>query len=270
MILFVVEGADREMTIFDSISSIFFAGKNKVLTIVAPAEMNIYMLYNLLAKDDFETDVIEVIRENSKEAAAQLNGFSRDDFAEIYYFFDFDEHGNNLSDDCLDSIDVLQKLLTIFDNETENGKLYISYPMIEAARDYDQASCGTANGNCFVNRIDFGNYKHDSSSLAANNDFRKYTFPTWKLAIFNFIYRICCLFQKREIERKDYVCLVNPYSIFINQIKVYCIKGNIFVLSAIPEFLLDYFPILWNSVVGKRKRFEFINNCSHLINESVE
>lgn len=61
-------------------------------------------------------------------------GLSREDFSEVYLFFDYDAHQTNLGKAVNE--DVIRQMLESFDNETENGKLYISYPMVEALRDY--------------------------------------------------------------------------------------------------------------------------------------
>lgn len=49
-------------------------------------------------------------------------------------------------------------MLVSFDNETENGKLYISYPMVEALRDFEEGKCGKA-GQCLILVAEMGNYK---------------------------------------------------------------------------------------------------------------
>jgi len=49
-----------------------------------------------LKEDDFETDIIEVLRESHDYIAEQLTGLSRDDFSEIYLFFDYDTHQTNM------------------------------------------------------------------------------------------------------------------------------------------------------------------------------
>ena len=123
---FIVEGEAREPLIIDNISKVFFGhGNFKIITL--PTGQNIYMLWKRLKEDDFDTDIIEVIREEHKELEEQLAGLSRDDFSEVYLFFDYDGHHNNLGEG--DDGNVLEKMLISFDNETENGKLYISYPM---------------------------------------------------------------------------------------------------------------------------------------------
>lgn len=137
----IVEGEVREPAIINNIIRIFFAHDNvKIITL--PAEQNIYMLWKKLKEDEFNTDIIEVLKENSKRIRAQLDGLERDDFSEVYLFFDYDGHQNNLKDNENDGNDVLLQMLKNFSNETENGKLYISYPMAEALRDFEEGVCG--------------------------------------------------------------------------------------------------------------------------------
>ncbi|MCR5236073.1 MAG: hypothetical protein K6E34_02585, partial [Lachnospiraceae bacterium] len=131
---FIVEGEVREPQIIDNISKVFFAhGNFKIITL--PVEENIYMLWKKLKADDFDTDIIEVLRESNDDIKEQLVGLSRDDFSEVYLFFDYDMHQTNLGKE--DDADAVAQMLKSFDNETENGKLYISYPMVEALRDYN-------------------------------------------------------------------------------------------------------------------------------------
>ena len=92
---FIVEGEVREPQIIDNISKVFFAhGNFKIITL--PAEENIYMLWKKLKADDFDTDIIEVLRESNDDIKEQLVGLSRDDFSEVYLFFDYDMHQTNL------------------------------------------------------------------------------------------------------------------------------------------------------------------------------
>ena len=92
---FIVEGEVREPQIIDNISKVFFTHKNyKIITL--PAGQNIYMLWKKLKEDDFDTDIIEVLREEHIELEKQLEGLNRDNFSEVYLFFDYDGHQNNL------------------------------------------------------------------------------------------------------------------------------------------------------------------------------
>ena len=79
---FIVEGEVREPQIIDNISKVFFAhGNFKIITL--PAEENIYMLWKKLKADDFDTDIIEVLRESNDVIREQLEGLSRVDFSEV-------------------------------------------------------------------------------------------------------------------------------------------------------------------------------------------
>lgn len=88
---------------------------------------HIYGLYNKLKEDDGFSDVIEVLKELYPEDDA-LQNTNREDISQVYLFFDLDIHKQPIEKSC----DQLNELVQFFDNETENGKLFLSYPMAEA------------------------------------------------------------------------------------------------------------------------------------------
>ena len=250
-ILFVVEGLKREMGIFRNISSVFFGGKSDVIAIAIPADRNIYMLYETLKEDDFETDIVEIIREEVPQARSLLEGLTREDFAEVYLFFDFDEHSNNLK--RIENVEALARMLQTFDNETEHGKLYISYPMVEAVRDYVAGDCKSASGSCFCHRDEFTEYKEKSSIDPAKSDVAHYDFKAWNEAIANYIHRAACLFAQKELIRESFVETVSPASIFGKEMEIYSRHKEVFILSCLPEFLIDYSEKHWSSALKRRK-----------------
>lgn len=243
---FIVEGEAREPQIIDNISRVFFSHKNyKIITL--PAGENIYMLWKQLKEDNFDTDVIEVLRESNSNIERQLFGLSRDDFSEVYLFFDYDAHQTNLEKGVDE--DVISQMLNSFDNETENGKLYINYPMVEALRDYEPGKCGNGN-DCFIEIQKFGDYKNTSAARAYNPHFKEYDISIWKDIIDVFVMKLSCLYDLSDImEYKQYSEEVSPSEIYFLETKED--EGQeTFVLSAFPEFLLDYFGIkLWKTSV---------------------
>ena len=173
---FIVEGEAREPQIIDTIPKVFFShGNFKIITL--PAGENIYMLWKKLKADDFDTDIIEVLRESNDDISKQLDGLSRDDFSEVYLFFDYDMHQTNLGKE--DDADAVKQMLESFDNETVNGKLYISYPMVEALRDYKSGICGDRVA-CFVAITDMKEYKNASAVRAVNPQFKEYDYEMMK------------------------------------------------------------------------------------------
>lgn len=243
---FIVEGKVREPLIIDNISKIFFAhGNFKIITL--PAGKNIYMLWKQLKEDDFDTDIIEVLREEHKELEEQLAGLGRDDFSEVYLFFDYDGHHNNLGEN--EGNDVLHQMLISFDNETENGKLYISYPMVEALRDFTAGVCGEKT-DCFALIEELGDYKSESAERSSYPQFNMYTFNIWKDVIDVFAMRLSCLMsQAKTITYNQYENNISPHEILqLEETEIQ--KNRVFILSAFPEFLLDYFGIkLWRTCV---------------------
>lgn len=247
---FIVEGEAREPQIIDNISKIFFSHKNyKIITL--PAGENIYMLWKQLKADDFDTDIIEVLREKNDAIRHQLTGLSRDDFSEVYLFFDYDAHQTNLGKGIDD--DIVYQMLESFDNETENGKLYISYPMVEALRDYEAGKCGNIN-NCFVSIKELVNYKNISASRTHNPQFKEYDINIWKDIIDVFVMKISCLYQLADnMNYNEYHNHVTPIGIYVFEVNE-SQKQRVFILSAFPEFLLDYFGVkLWKTCVKHKK-----------------
>lgn len=244
---FIVEGEAREPQVIDNISRVFFSHSNsKVITL--PAGENIYMLWKRLKADDFDTDIIEVLRESNQEIQNQLTGLSRDDFSEVYLFFDYDAHQTNLGS-AYENEDVVGQMLESFDNETENGKLYISYPMVEALRDFEPGSCGVPS-NCYVAIDDLAEYKTISASRSLIPHFRDYDIDTWKEIIDVFAMKISCLLGQAEVvSYEQYLDGISPGAIYSVE-KNKRIEQRVFILSAFPEFLVDYFGMrLWKTCV---------------------
>ena len=151
-----------------------------------------------------------------------------------------------LSDD--EDGDVLDQMLLNFDNETENGKLYISYPMVEALRDFEPGKCGDPV-RCLLPISEIRNYK-TVSATALYPQFDRYNYEIWKGIIDVYSMRLSCLMNEEEmISYNTYIDTVTPREVQLMEKREYN-KGYVFILSAFPEFLLDYYGIrLWKTCV---------------------
>ena len=135
MILFVFEGEKREPDLFRTLQRLYFPRDNE--TIVCSFGGNLYKLYDLyqeLEELGEEGDIVAILKE--RMAGKQDNPLAdverSSDFSEIYLFFDFDFHHKHLSVEEINS--QVKEMLTMFNDETDRGKLYINYPMIESIR----------------------------------------------------------------------------------------------------------------------------------------
>ena len=93
--LFVFEGVRAESKYVDKLEQ-HFLGKRISVKCVYDAE--IYQLYKQLKAEEFAFDMVNLLKERSKENAELLRDYTRDSFAYIYLFFDSDAH-SKLADD---------------------------------------------------------------------------------------------------------------------------------------------------------------------------
>ena len=237
---FIVEGESRDTRFINNMVATLFRGKYQSITICLPASQNIYMLYNKIREDEFNTDLIELLKENPAVSASltELGDFDRQSIDEVFLFFDYDVHQENLSTGQT-PIDSLKKMIDFFDNETEQGKLYVSYPMVEALFDYCESQCDPYT-ECIYPVDKLTSYKEAvGNNRHASHHFSKY--GDWKKVMEVFGMRIRCLFSYDSISYSLYKQKVTVKSIFEIQKNLFEKHKKVFVLSAFPEFLLDYF-----------------------------
>lgn len=152
-IAFIYEGIQAEEDLLNNMKHVYLSRFYEVETFHLPADGNIYMLWKRLIDDEFETNVIDLLKEMSEEARQRIaaENLKASDFSEIYLFFDYDGHAAQFSEETLEEAnelcirlgmpevknkrDLLERMLLVFQNETEYGKLYISYPMIESLKE---------------------------------------------------------------------------------------------------------------------------------------
>lgn len=255
MILFVFEGEKREPELFRAIEKLFFKDSQHI---VCSFGNNIYELYQRLKNLDDSGDIVSVLRE--KYDGRTDSPFSEDakssDFSEIYLVFDYDFHNRNI---LLEEMNLqISEMLDMFDNETENGKLYINYPMVEAIR-YTKhlpdsmfytytVSRQQCRDSSFKNMADgFSDYKSlDFLTLNARRDATENEIcsrtenwdhiKTQNVVKANFL----CTGILTNPKNKD---VVSQKAIFRAQLQKYVLpKESVSVLSAFPLFLYEYFP----------------------------
>ena len=134
VILCVTEGEGVEYKILSNLERLFITNQKSVQ--IVPVCLNIYNFFQILTNDeDFGSeflDTFEVIKEVCKKQTQSMNAqflqLPRSKVDQIYMFFDYDGH-DTLAPKYPNCISDMLKL---FNDETGNGKLYISYPMVES------------------------------------------------------------------------------------------------------------------------------------------
>ena len=257
MMLFVFEGAKTELNCFDTIKQVFFHGKNDD-TFVCTYKSNIYSLYNKLNEHDIlskhSADTVSVLTQIlDKEEAQKLADIEPSDVSEIYLFFDYEPHENSASLD--EKNNRIAEMLSYFDNETENGKLYINYPMVESLRYTKQLP--DANYHTYTIGIDqckkfkkiareFSHYNSDDHIILMQRDFgRENKLST---ACTNWRHLI-----EMNVGKANYICNgVNQRpqtadentqkTIFDQQLAKHVKpNGEVAILNAFPIFVFEHF-----------------------------
>lgn len=226
-VLFIFEGPKLEGAITSNLTK-FFVNENTVITCAYCT--TIYKMYAEISEDgDLDTFSLVKDIEVNKE---KLKDFKRSDFAQIYMFFDYDGHATNASDE------KVSELLNFFNEETEQGKLYISYPMVESFKHIE--SFDTFEGlkvpckeNIDYKRLVRRNGLQDLKHII-NYDIQK-----WKELI------NVHLKKMNEIVNNSYGFpndIIEQLVIFNNQLEKYIkIDETVAVLSSFPVFLHDYY-----------------------------
>ena len=126
MILFVFEGGSAEPKVFDSIGKLFLSGEDFR---IIRCKHDLPTLYSHLKANGEDLFRILPFKENGIEIpeGKRLDTL----FSQIFLFFDYDFQ-NRIGLDKVN--EILDEMLDFFDDETDNGKLYINYPMIESLK----------------------------------------------------------------------------------------------------------------------------------------
>ena len=257
--LFVFEGSRAESKYVEQLERNFL-GKRISVKCVYDAE--IYQLYKSLKKEELDFDMVELLKERSAENAELLKDYTRDSFAYIYLFFDYDAH-STLADDG-----KIEEMLAFFNNETENGLLYISYPMVEAIRhfkdldSFKELTVKCKRANCAYKDsckdveacLAEPHYKQFSASDCRSDlcNINKYTNEVWQELIYAHVSKMNYLVneqfafpEKTELQS----------TIFESQLEKYINHKcpMVAVLSAFPIYVLDYFGV--NTLKKKLDRY---------------
>ncbi len=240
-ILFIFEGSKTENLITNNLKK-FFVNENIIITCAYCT--TIYKMYTDIAQDEF-LDTFSLVKDIEVNRNT-LKDFKRSDFAEIFMFFDYDGHTSNASDK------KLHDLLMFFNEETDKGKLYISYPMVEALKHIEHFETFE---NLKIAIHHFKDYKNIVSKHCMEDfkHFHLYNIDIWKILIKLHLQKM------NKIVNDVYVlpdAIVNQLTIFNKQLEKHInIDQTVAVLSAFPIFLHDYY-----GNEGIKKRLESLSS----------
>ena len=233
-ILLIVEGETTEVEVFNKIGTLFFDRKTKL--IFYPYKSNIYSLYQKIKEYDELTSTIEILKEIAPNK--KMRSILNINFSEIYLIFDFDPQEPAYSDR------KIKELTSLFDNETEFGKLYINYPMMESLRDHNNFDLiNYLSRHVALENLSSDSYKDYIKKNGYKKNLDKMTIRHFKkLSKLNITKTNHILNNKKEMpDFNDYYRISNQMLILDKQISQKNSKNEIYVLNTCMMFIVDYF-----------------------------
>ncbi|PHI12881.1 hypothetical protein LDK30_00420 [Fusobacterium polymorphum] len=232
-ILILLEGEKLDKNIIENLKDIHKFNDNIEVIIY---KTNIHILYDHIKNEYGTTWPVKIIPLLRKRI--QNFNLQDSDIGQIYLFFDSDMQAPQANNERL------EEMFKYFNDETKNGKLYISYPMVEAFFDIDFEQ-EEYYKNKEIMGTDYVNYKSDKNvkvNILKQQDILKDKNKIdiiFKQNIKKLNYIINTDFSFLDYE--SYID-ISEIDIFNSQVKRYGdLKTKISVLSPFPKFFIDYF-----------------------------
>ncbi|MFC4665258.1 hypothetical protein [Falsiporphyromonas endometrii] len=264
MILFVFEGAKAEPKIYETIKSLYFAHGNEEVIYIFNS--NIYALYDRICREyaDFEdiegaTDIISLLRDLYPDSdLAKLETTS--DIDQIFLFFDYDfqhvfhilkrQPNRNIKEVIEEDNQKIQAMLRFFDEETNMGKLYINYPMVESLKftkkmpDKDFFTYRVTLSDCH------GKFKKIADQFTDYHGY--YGLLIDKKLDIKVLRKNWEYLKEQNVTKANFLCndiiappinkeAIGQSKIFEAQIEKYNKDGTIGILNSFPLFIYEYF-----------------------------
>ncbi len=251
MILFIFEGNEREPRLYRTLEKLYFPREND--NIICSFGNNIYGLYEELMAYGDGGDIVALMRERLADRGdSTLNGIRNSDVSEIFLFFDYDFQNSQLA---LDEINKrVEEMLTLFDDETGNGKLYINYPMIESIR-YTKELPDEEYVNYVVSREECKDFKHLAREFSAYSSLDHILFKDGEVPSKEKFMRVKDNWQylrRMNVSKANWLVagkysmpeekrVVNQLAIFCGQVARYVTPCEcVAVLNSFPIFIYEY------------------------------
>ena len=253
MILFVFEGSD-DSKIMDTLKKAYPSAISE--DVVCLYRNNIYQLYKKMNSSDFTESILSVLQTHLKgDELLKIRGANEDSFSQVFLFFDYEPQ--HRESDAVD-IEILNarlcEMIDFFSDETGNGKLYVSYPMVEALfytkklpdNNFKDYVCPLLDAKHFKKTAsEFSDYKsHDfllysERELQGEKLLRTVVRDNWRMVVDQNLVKanvICTGNESIPLQKMS----VSQQSIFENQMEKYVGNGHVAILSAYPLFLFEY------------------------------
>ena len=165
-ILMLVEGAKTDVKLMQHLVKVYGISESHQ---IVSYNTNIYELYNRMFKDGQQDscDLLQILKEKEKDEDKKK--IFDDRYSDILLIFDLDPQDPQFSPEHI------LEMLRYFSESTDQGKLYLNYPMVEAF--YHMKAIPDEMYNSYtatMQELKNGSYKARVRNENRNKDYRKF------------------------------------------------------------------------------------------------
>lgn len=247
--LLIVEGESEEPAFFDQL----FKKCNKEEEFaVFTYGTNIHVMAHILNTEypDFDTDEIDLkqilaFREKDKEKKQILT----DTYTDVYLIFDFDPQHNK------PYFGMVKRMLKYFDNPTDQGKLYINYPMIQSYKHFARLPDNSFAERFFEYTKSGSSYKELVDKESSYKDVRKYDCNVFYSLTVHHLRKLNYMLTERFVDlTKDEYLNIDFIRVYDCEVDLFQTQRLVAVLNTCIFVLCDFAPTKFFHFISKRAR----------------
>lgn len=189
---------------------------------------------------DFDIELERAIQLSPSIAKEQKDKIAGMKFGTKYLVFDFDFQERTMTD--LGKIKALEQMLAVFNNDSENGLLFINYPMFESFQEVVGSQAQYEETK--VKRSEFGKYKRSIADRNLGVDCKAVSFANFKSYILTALRESNFLFHGafgKKLPYKEMISDGYGLKLFSRQIEELQEEGLIYPINSSVLIPLFYF-----------------------------
>lgn len=235
--LFIVEGASAEPRFIKKMFGTCFPNQDYETYTYST---NLHVLASRLEEDypDFDNgdiDIRLVLRsyETSKSKLKVLSG----EYTDIFMIFDFEPQTDS------PHFETIKRMLSFFNDSSDQGKLFINYPMLESVRHLKRMPDDSFS-ELKVESGDYGTYKKIVGDSSYYRDIDKYDYGVFLSIASHHLKKLNRILNgKYEMPSKDAYFLLSHEALYTVQCE--CKDSYVWVVNTCILELIDYNPTLF-------------------------
>lgn len=233
-ILFITEGPVDEKEFLEKMFNVCYSDKK--YTIYSYNTTIHTLIFKLFENGhiDEDLDIKLALRENEKDE--EKRKILSQKYTETFLIFDFEPQHNNLK------FNEIRKLLEVFNDSTDKGKLYINYPMMQSYKHISKMPDKKFKEKK-VTLEEVHNYKDVVAKQTAYHDIKKYNYPILISMMLHHLMKINYILNgKYEVPDRNTFYNLDFLKLYNIQLKLLKNEKMVYVVNTCILNIIEYNP----------------------------